>query len=168
MKRLLTFGALFLGLLFTIQKAEAQHDMWDALSRNSGLYSPHINNCDSTTEVFLSVGAGNVGFCLEKDDRNANIHWEDARQTCANDGKRLPTVAEYVYSCDTAPSGLVNMSGDDFEWLEAPPMLLSNALTALVVVPAAGGTSCNDMTWGDMGVHTPGGGHDSASFRCLR
>ncbi|MCO6438148.1 MAG: hypothetical protein J5J06_13725 [Phycisphaerae bacterium] len=146
----------------------AKADMWDAWAHNAGLNSPHVDNCDSSTEVFISVGGGDLGFCMEKDDRGSAVYWEIARQNCAVDGKRLPSPAEYLVACDSPPTGLVNLSGDDWEWLDLPPVVISNQGQANVVVPAAGGTTCSQMTWGELGTHVSGGMHATATYRCIR
>src|SRR5262245_56375471 len=86
-----------------------------------GLYTPHRNNCNGTTEAFVAVGqngtGGNRGFCIEKDERDGTgKSWEDARQDCAGDGMRLPEPAEFKVACESAGGLGLNDMTNNWEW----------------------------------------------------
>src|SRR6516162_10898020 len=69
----------------------AGHDMVSNQMFAEGLYMPHRNNCDSSSEAFVQVGSdSNKGFCIDKNENGAGtVEWHQARQHCADDGKRL-------------------------------------------------------------------------------
>lgn len=119
-------------------------DMWSNPSE-SKLYSPHVNNCD-TTEVFIRVGGGDLGYCIEKTERATPLQWEDARQACAQDGKRLPEPAEYIYACDNPPSGLINMTGNWEHIGNKSTLFKDNSGITVMANPALGYRSCYDAT----------------------
>lgn len=60
-------------------------DMGEGFARNAGLYTPHVDNCDSS-EVCISVGGGDLGYCIEEDERAA-LQWKDAQHACVAEGK---------------------------------------------------------------------------------
>lgn len=159
--------ALFLVMLTCVSSASAQaggSDMWTQLFEKNGLFSPHTDYC-TTNEVFISVGGGDLGFCIEKADRVA-AQFEDARQDCAANGKRLPEPAEWKFACDAAPTGLVDMN-DSYEWASNFPVPLLFSTTNLgIAVPTAGYTTCSHLNWSWIGniVATTA----SLEYRCVR
>ncbi len=145
-------------------------DMWTQAMGGLRLFTPHRDNCDST-EVFIEVYTdGNsvqFGFCFDKDEHSAGaLEFEDARQTCLDEGKRLPEPVEFKFVCQAAPTGVNNLT-DDREWAsnfaEAEP---ANTTTNVGVVVPAASTSCvasahYSVTRSDSFSHT-------AAFRCVR
>lgn len=150
-----------------IAYAQAARDMWVAFAEATGAFAPHHNFC-TTTEAFITVGAGDLGFCIEKDERSAAV-WVAAKQACAEDGKRLPEPAEFQYVCKNLPGGVSNMT-DDMEWASNIPYneLLSPAtgVTDLQVVSMGNG-SCTITSSGVIGRNTTGY-QDSLPYRCVR
>lgn len=144
-------------------------DMWKGLARNSGLYQPHINFCDSATEVFISVGGGDLGYCLEKAERTS-AQWEDARQGCAVDGKRLPAATEWKMACDSAGTlGLANMT-DGWEWVTtagSPTQGWDPSGVLNLGVPAMGNGDCAKYSWGRI-ANSQGGVNEPNVYRCVR
>lgn len=95
-------------------------DMWTQAMSGLRLFTPHRDDCNATTEVFVKVyeNTNNVdfGFCIENDERSGGtVQWEDARKACLDDGIRLPEPGEYKYVCDSI-AGVNNMT-DDWEWV---------------------------------------------------
>lgn len=141
-KWLATKGSLFALLILAGSlpaRAQATNDMWSALASATGAFSPHTNYC-STTEVFIPVGAGNLGYCIEKTERAA-VPWVTAKQECAKDGKRLPEPAEWQQACKTNPEGaLVNMT-NDWEFASNSPIGLqyTNGIADLEVIEMGNG-----------------------------
>ena len=150
-----------------VASAQAARDMWVALAEATGAFAPHHNFCTST-EAFISVGAGDLGFCFEEDERSAAV-WVAAKQDCAEDGKRLPEPAEYQYVCKNLPGGVNNMT-DDMEWASNIPYdeLLNPAtgVTDLQVVIIGNG-SCTITSGGVIGRNTSGY-QDTLPYRCVR
>ncbi|MCG8494374.1 MAG: hypothetical protein MI743_22385, partial [Sneathiellales bacterium] len=72
-------------------------DAWTRSAEQLGLFNPHENYCDLTTELFLNVGNTSRGFCVEANMRGPAL-WVDAKQDCLNDRKRLPEPAEWYYA----------------------------------------------------------------------
>jgi hypothetical protein len=123
-------------------------DMWSQLAEKEGLFSPHVNTCDSSTEAYISIGNGSLGFCFEKSERTAAL-WENAKQTCASVGKRLPEVAEYKYACNNAGSyGLSNMT-NDYEWTSNQAHHFSSVgFGSGILVEVLGNGSCDTGAYG--------------------
>lgn len=75
---------------------------WEMLQ--NGLFHPHADNC-SANEAFMPLGSGSTsggtGICVEKDERSV-LNFEDARLDCADEGKRLPEMAEFRRACGLA------------------------------------------------------------------
>lgn len=94
-------------------------DMWTQAMSGLRLFTPHRDDCNATTAVFVKVytnsNSVDFGFCIDKDEHSAGaIQWEDARKECLDDGKRLPEQGEWKYACDSA-TGLNNMTNNP-EW----------------------------------------------------
>ncbi len=144
-------------------------DMWTQQAEKSGLFSPHVNNCDSSTEVFIAVDAGStLGYCIEKNERSAAI-WVNAKATCASVGKRLPEPAEFSYACKNPPGGLSNMTGNG-EWVSNNAIPLYGASAAdYIAVPHMGYDGCARGGYGAVATNFhPNGSEDSLAFRCVR
>lgn len=140
---------------------------------DNGLFRPHADTC-VTGEAFLPLGAGGTagttGLCVEEDERSAD-HWEDARQTCAALGKRLPEPSEYKIACRLAGSLGLNDMTDDDEW--ASNFSLSTTgydpgsnWYRIRIIPVAGSGSCLHMSF-DNAAHN-GSVEGTIPFRCVR
>lgn len=171
MRTILSLYCLLLTLMLILtspvhaQGAGAGDDMWIRTFEQWGLFTPHEDYCDSSTEVFVAIsGTASRGFCIEKDERTAAA-WEAARDDCASDKKRLPEPGEWKYACVNAV-GLNNMTDDD-EWVSnfALPFAASPGRLASA---AAGGYSgsCADISHGIVGSY--GAGSHSLVYRCVR
>lgn len=138
-------------------------DMWTADFANQGLFKPHADYCDSSTEAFVAIAGSGRGFCIEKSERSSAA-WEDAREDCAEDGKRLPEPGEYKFTCNIA--GSLGVSGMDSgaEWVSnfALPVLSTNGVGGVFV--AAGGAGCNA---GSFGAVFSDAGESTYTYRCL-
>lgn len=141
-------------------------DMWDSYARNAGLFTPHVDNCDSGTEVFIAIGGTTFGYCIEKDQR-APVVYSEARNICASVGKRLPSYNEYKFACDNPPSGLVNMTTDR-EWvaISDPSVLFGTSLHLIFGMTVGDFSSCALM-WPQR-IGTTAGVEDPFWFRCVR
>jgi hypothetical protein len=118
---LIAFLFIAVGTASQVQ-AQQNLDMINNEMISNGLFIPHTNYCDSSTEAFVPVGfggtGGNRGFCIEKSQRSGggSDSWEDARQDCADEGKRLPEIAEWKIACQLAGSLSISNMTDDWEW----------------------------------------------------
>lgn len=145
-------------------------DVWTTTMAGLGLFRAHRDNCNTTTEVFIKLytNANSVdfGFCIDKDEHSAgSLQWEDARQECLDDGKRLPEIAEYKFACDIG-TGLSNMT-DDFEFGSNFPNYLHSTNSAQgLMIPGIGATSCNRM--GSFWIGNLSSTSNTAAFRCVR
>ena len=92
-------------------------DMWTQQMKNKGLFTAHVNNCDSSTQAFVSIGAGTTyGYCIEKNERTAAT-WRAARDICLQNGMRLPEPAEWARACDNRTTlGINGMTDGGNEW----------------------------------------------------
>ena len=106
--------ALFLPALSLAQGVSGQGgDIW-----TQGMsFAAHVNNCDSSTQAFVSIGAGTTyGFCIEKTERTAAL-WRVARDICVQNGMRLPEPMEWARACDDRTTlGINGMSDGNGEW----------------------------------------------------
>lgn len=145
-------------------------DMWTQAMAGLRLFTPHRDNCNTTTEVFIKVyentNSIDFGYCIDKDEQTAQ-EWEDARQTCLDSGKRLPEPAEWKVACDIG-TGLNNMT-NAYEWTGntnffgwKPNGNLSQNWAAL----AMGNGSCKSATTSAMASLYSASG--SYAFRCVR
>lgn len=148
--------------------AQSQDDMWLAQARNRGLFSPHANYCDSSTEVFVAVGGTLDGFCMDKNERSA-ANWSIAREGCAQDGKRLPEPMEFQFACNNPPSGLINMTNNK-EWVSNTTFTFhyyaGTVNVANIAAPVAGNGGCYFGNWDTI---APDHGVPVAhAYRCVR
>ena len=107
-------------------------DMWTRRMEQDGLFELHYNFC-SGSEAFIAVAADGKGFCMDEDQRTADT-FDDARQDCFDEGKRLPEPVEFKYACRYG-AGLNDMT-DDWEWVSNFPIIyrwVGESLDALVV-----------------------------------
>lgn len=145
-------------------------DMWTQAMSGLRLFTPHRDDCNATTEVFVKVyeNSNNIdfGFCIDKDEHSSGaLHWEDARKTCLDEGKRLPEPGEFKYSCDSV-AGLNNMT-DDYEWTQNSVQHMRLGTTNnLVYAITLGGGACNKTTTGTVAYQTAAS--SSLPFRCVR
>lgn len=117
MKKKIAIAVLSLLVSFEMALADSAAngtDMWTKAFEQWGLFTPHEDYCDSSSEEFISIsGSASRGFCIEKSERTADT-WEDARDACASLKKRLPEPGEWKFACAHGTS-LSNMT-DDYEW----------------------------------------------------
>ncbi|MEQ8510325.1 MAG: hypothetical protein RIB43_15070 [Rhodospirillaceae bacterium] len=146
-------------------------DMWTQAMSGLRLFTPHRDDCNATTEVFVKVyeNANSVdfGFCMEKDERPGQ-NWEDAKHTCLSEGKRLPEPAEWKYACDSV-TGLNNMTGG-WEWISNFGSLEishnGSGIFRMYATTAAGNNGCANASYAQIMDWNSIAG--SIAFRCLR
>ena len=147
-------------------------DMWTQAMSGLRLFTPHRDNCNATTEVFVKIYANSnnvdFGFCIDKDEHSdGTVHWEDARQACFEDGKRLLEPGEFKYSCQSV-TGINNMT-DDWEWTSnfwyPDAYAASNGLDSVSATVSGNGT-CKTMAHGYIGRQD--GIESTRAFRCVR
>lgn len=63
----------------------------------------------------VAIAAGSF-VCIERVQRGYDP-WTVARDTCASLGRRLCADAEWLLACETAPTGLMEMVGPNYEWV---------------------------------------------------
>lgn len=142
-------------------------DMWTNIMNKDNLFAPHHDFCDSGTETFISFAPDGRGYCIEKDERSAQI-WTEARQICLSAGKRLPEPAEFQYACYHG-SGLSNMTGN-WEWTSNFAIVYNasspTTVSLSVAVPVQGYTDCTSGNF----HHVVNSFNTSSShyFRCVR
>jgi hypothetical protein len=143
--------------------AQSANDSWTQLAEKMGTFSPHANNC-SSTEVYVSIGGGTAGFCMEKDQRTATT-WGSAKETCAAAGGRLPEPAEFQWACYNPPAGLIHMT-NDWEWASNHSTLFLTPSSGYeLTAPIMGNAGCNN-SWGAW--ISDGSGHiGSVAYRCV-
>lgn len=141
-------------------------DAWTKGFIDQGLFTAHIDTCDSSTEVFVQMGpSADLGFCMEKNQRTAD-KWEIARQTCSAVQKRLPEVGEYKYACKAGISGLANMT-DNYEWSSNFPILTyGDSIANNLMVPVLGNGSC--IIGGAGNIAHSSNVESTLAFRCVR
>ena len=118
----------------------------------------------ASTNGGTNCNPGDVGYIIEANERAAR-HWEQAKETCLQNGMRLPEPFEYKLSCDYAGTfGLSAMTGN-YEWASnfALPMYYTNAGVGAAVM---GHFGCSDASW--YWVGRDGGYQDSYAFRCAK
>jgi hypothetical protein len=161
------FVASVICLGLTHASAQAAIDMWTELAEKQGLFSPHVDTCDSSTESYITIGNGTLGFCMENSLRTAAT-WTVAKQTCAAAGKRLPEPAEFKYACDNAGSySLSNMTGA-WEWASnVPSQAFFSTSDFGTFAPIVGYTNCGSGAFGEIMSWT-GSSTASVGYRCVR
>ena len=166
-------GPSFLFLIFALpviafaDGVAVGSDMWTAWMDKEGLFSPHIDYCDSSTEAFIAVEPGGVkGFCMEKDQRGYTT-WEEARATCVGLRKRLPEPGEFRYACTRAASlGLDDMITANGEFSSNFPITFYSGSPWGITVSYSGMVNCNYSahSW----VTNSNGSSESHNYRCVR
>lgn len=144
-------------------------DMWTQAMSGLRLFTPHRDDCNATTEVFVKVyensNSVDFGFCIDKDENSAGaLHWEDARHQCLSEGKRLPQPGEWKYSCDSV-AGLNNMT-DDFEWAQNFVQFIRIGSNNHILAMMLGNGACNKTQNG--GIAYQVAVSTNAPFRCVR
>ncbi|MCB2106115.1 MAG: hypothetical protein KDE14_00385 [Rhodobacteraceae bacterium] len=146
-------------------------DMWTQAMTQLGLFRAHRDNCESSTEAFVTVytddNSVDFGFCIDKDENAAgNSSWDDARNTCIASGKRLPEPGEFKVACVQAGTlGLNNMTDSDAEWASNFPTPLPGSSTFGIGVPLMGNQSC--LYGGYSWVANTTKLNITTSFRCV-
>jgi hypothetical protein len=168
--RLLGMGILLLSSAGAPLARAEPDDMWLEDFRKASLFTPHGNFCDSSTEVFVSMGTrANRGFCIEKTERSGTMYWEDARQDCASGGKRLPEVGEWRYACRQV-SGFSNSTSTG-EWGSNSSYVLHYDTPDVwaVVAPklGLGSRGCDSATHGIIATYATWS-TEALSYRCVR
>jgi len=161
-----TFSVLALSSGALAQAAAG--DVWTGNMQHEGLFTPHANNCASSTEEWINFSQGTsstVGFCMEKTTRTAQS-WSEARQTCMGLGKRLPEVGEWQYACNhnTSLSGM----GTAYEWASNLATLIWTYGTTTAtgpIAPIMGSSGCSQGSAGRVGVGD--GTVDTYIYRCV-
>jgi hypothetical protein len=142
--------------------------MMTAYMDSIGLFRPHTNTCNATTEAFVPLYSGaTVGFCIEKNESPV-ASWTEAIRTCLSLGKRLPEPWEWQVACDNATTlGLFNMT-NNWEWASnfALPIYYGGS-TAGVAAAVFGNSGCNYASWDWLGNNLIGA-RAFAAFRCVR
>ncbi len=142
-------------------------DMWTRIFEQWGLFHPHENYCDSSTEAFISIsGSASQGFCIEKNERSA-AKWETARDTCATNKKRLPEPGEFKFACYNG-TGLSNMT-DDWEWGSNFWHLMFDSTNIVGSISTAilGSGACGRGAYGYISANGSGP-EESYVYRCVR
>ena len=142
-------------------------DAWISQMRRQDLFQAHLNDCDTSTEAFISVGATNRGFCIEKAERTA-ASWLDARETCLAAEKRLPEPAEFQSACNQAATLSLSNMTDDWEWASnfARDFAFESTYRYGVGTPRMGNPGCNrgSIGW----IATTDAVVDTLPYRCVR
>lgn len=144
-------------------------DMWTQAMAGRRLFTPHRDNCNTTNEFFVEVYTdGNsveFGFCIDKDEHSAGLlQWEDARDTCMAEGKRLPEPGEWRFACDTLA---LNQEKDDAEWISNFTQFFRNGTSnSGIVVPISGVDHCARISQGWAGRNNIFA--HNLPFRCVR
>jgi hypothetical protein len=162
--RLLIAFSLLTTSTLVAESSSKGTDMWTRVFDQWGLFTPHENYCDTTEEFFSVSGTSSRGFCMEKNERSAET-WEDARDACAADRKRLPEPGEWKFACRTG-SSLTNMS-NNWEWASnfaIDAITPTGAGGASASIAGAGGCSYGSVDW----INRNDGTVASNAFRCVR
>jgi hypothetical protein len=141
-------------------------DMWTRIFEQWGLFHPHEDYCDSSTEAFITIsGSASQGFCIEKNERNAAT-WDVARDDCASDKKRLPEPGEFKFACNNGV-GLSNMT-DDFEWASNFTVTIHDHTGGAGLTAAKMGSGgCHKGSY-DFVAWNNGASAGSLPYRCVR
>ncbi len=145
-------------------------DSFVTLQTELGLYVPHIDNCDSGTESFVDIAETGRGYCIEKTARSA-ASWDDARNDCLKDAKRLPEAVEWKFACKSLNPADFTKSSSAPEWSSnfyAPFNAQSGSSTfdGVWVTTAGGPSDCIRLSYGAVSLNT--GVEQSREYRCLR
>lgn len=152
--------------------ASAGSDMWTGTMGVFNLFVAHTDYCNANTEAFVQIHSAGLGFCIEKDERPGQA-WEQARQVCFEQAKRLPEVAEWRVSCNqSATLGLNSMVGN-WEWSSNFTIASTGqsqdpgAHLLAQNVAISGRSTCYSGETSPIGVPTSGSAQ-SHPFRCVR
>lgn len=149
------------------QSAALGSDVSTGFMQEMGMFRPHWNFCNSSTEGFVTVTPDGRGYCIEKAER-ATATWEAARNNCIADSKRLPEPGEFKVACQLAGSLSLSNMTDNPEWATNFPMVvqyISGSTTAIAAADAGNG-SCAHGAFGY--ISTSNGNEDSLHYRCVR
>ena len=125
-------------------------------------FETHPNDCDPLTEAFAEILPNGEGFCIDIDERPAQ-HWYIARNSCFQEGKRLPEIVEYTFACNQAASlGLNDMIGNR-EWGSNFSREPINAIRGIVI----GEYGCNFIDTSPISS-IEGGNFQPRAYRCVR
>lgn len=144
-------------------------DMWTQAMSGLRLFTPHRDDCNATTEVFVKVYTNSnsidFGFCIDKDEHSAgSVEWEDAKHECLEDGKRLPEPGEWKFACQGA-TGLNNMT-NSYEWASNFSYFDKPVSDWRIASHVVGNGSCKYGTAGVISSSTSVSG--VFAFRCVR
>ncbi|MEQ8510323.1 MAG: hypothetical protein RIB43_15060 [Rhodospirillaceae bacterium] len=132
------------------------------------LFTPHRDNCNATTEVFVKVytnsNSVDFGFCIDKNEHpDGTVTWQPARRACLDNGKRLPEPGEVLLALNTVALSL-NNTGEDYEWSSNFFSTGNTGSGSNIHVPAI--QSQTNAGYGYLG--TASGAPTSLPFRCVR
>jgi hypothetical protein len=145
-------------------------DMWTQAMSGLRLFTPHRDDCNATTEVFVQVytnsNSVDFGFCIDKDlHSDGVVAWEAARDGCLDDGKRLPEPGEFTHVCLNT-SGLNNLGSTNGEWATNFPETFTQSGSNYGLSAPVMGPACRKAAVGWVGnVSTVYWGR---GFRCVR
>lgn len=141
-------------------------DMWTTYIAEQNLYSPHEDDCDAATEVFVEIASSGRGFCMEVNERTAAT-WEEARDSCATDLKRLPEAVEWKIACRRSGSSF-NQLLDGIEWVgNTATLFWPNAGAGSLMAAIVGfSPTCASISVNYVGQRDSI--ESSHSYRCLR
>ncbi len=108
-------------------------DMWTQAMSGLRPFTPHRDDCNATTEVFVKIytnsNSVDFGFCMYEEEHTAGaLEFEDARQKCLDDGTRLREPAEFKVACQIG-TGFSNIT-DDYEWVGNFPFYAQKTYSA--------------------------------------
>jgi len=158
------FVQIYVGSL--VETPSLGTDMLNQYFMESGLSTPHSSATCDGTEAFVEIKSGsNKGYCIEKNERAAQ-HWEDAKYTCANAGKRLSEPFEWKFACQNAGTLGLSAMTDNWEWASNVSLPVYSGGATGVGSPVFGSSGCNYAFWNWLGDNT--GAENSNAFRCVR
>lgn len=157
MKRIL--DTLFLCLSMSCAIAQAETDVWNGYFSQRGLFNPHSDYCDTSTEAFVQMGPNGDGYCIEKNERTGAT-WDEAKDTCASNNKRLPEPAEFRFACTRAGSLSLSNMTNNYEWVSNQSTTYFTGGSAGVMVLLLGSGGC--------GAQNIDGIDQTHVFRCVR
>ncbi len=137
--------------------------------KNGGVFGEAHDGGDSTAEG--ACVPGDIGWIIERNERNPVDQWSGARGTCMKLGFRLPETFELKFSCDNntlLALGLANVD-EDLEWASNHPVPMTDAGATTryaIAAPLFGGTNCKGGSWAF--VASVDEQEFAAPFRCVR
>ncbi len=142
-------------------------DMWTSLAAQKSLFVPHEDDCESSSEAFVEIASSGLGFCVEKSYRSAAA-WEQARDICLQEDKRLPEIGEIKYICKLKASLGVTIN-TAYEWSSNYSLTIDTTnFGAGVAVPVFNAEkSCQSASYRLVAWNSTYP-EDTASFRCIR